>query len=669
MKQQNRQMQTANKRFKPTHFAVRMAMPMAVTVTTMTMTLIASLPNAYAELIQLGEETIHTQLISAEQLADVAYDPNAYELNKAKTSSLNGVASIRLLAEQNNPQVAIQLSNANIATEIERVGNQLIVKLIGATIDREHIASQINSQLANASNRMIAKIDVDKKNGNGLIFIEMDSDFDYQAYQANDSLQISIEPAQSGSLINQNSQPITNTYSYQGEPISMAFQDVPVRSVLDVLAQVTGLNIVSSDGVQGNMTLRLMNIPWDQVLDIILQSQNLVMQEHGNVLMIAPSDEIAEQLGRLRPLKTEYIRLHYAIANDVYQLIMQSQQHQQNQQSLKETLATGATSNQNRQITNSQTTSTQTTNTQTNAYSNQAISTSLLSNRGTVAVDKRTNTLIIKDTADSIANIRQLIEHIDIPVQQVMIEARIVSATDTFSKELGVNWGILSNNEDLLIGGSQQTLWDIRDYNASGSSSYDITRPDNLNVDLGIDNAAGSIAFGLLNLSDMMIDLELSAMQADGRGEVISTPKILTADKQTAKVVSGTQIPYQESAGDNTTATRFIEAALSLEVTPSITPDGKIGMQLHINNDSPRLMSSGVYAIDTNSIETNVIVKNGQTVVLGGVYRNAVSNGENKVPVLGDVPVVGNLFKQKVQSNQKEELLIFVTPKLVNVGM
>ena len=306
----------------------------------------------------------------------------------------------------------------------------------------------------------------------------------------------------------------------------------------------------------------------------------------------------------------------------------------------------------------------------------------LLSNRGTVTVDERTNTLIIKDVAASIENIHKLIGKIDIPVRQVMIEARIVSATDSFSKEIGVRWGILSNgaatNRNLLVGGSNQTLWDLKDFDVETTTvngqtvsypKYDISRPDNLNVDLGVANPAGSIAFGLLGISDFMLDLELSAMQADNRGEVISTPKILTADKQTAKVSSGTQIPYQEASASGATTTSFKEAALSLEATPNITPDGKIALQLNITNGTPIRSLDGQVAIAEDSVSTNVIVEDGQTIVLGGVFKNSKSNGVDKVPFLGDLPYIGRAFRRDVRNNSKEELLIFVTPKLINDGI
>ncbi|MGO2339318.1 MAG: type IV pilus secretin PilQ, partial [Psychrobacter sp.] len=288
---------------------------------------------------------------------------------------------------------------------------------------------------------------------------------------------------------------------------------------------------------------------------------------------------------------------------------------------------------------------------------------------------ERTNTLIIKDVAESIENIHNLIAKIDIPVRQVMIEARIVSASDSFSKEIGVSWGILSegraSNDSLLVGGSDQTLWDLRDFDTdddAGTFPYDITRPDNLNVDLGVSNPAGSIAFGLLGLSGYTLDLELSAMQADNRGEVISTPKILTADKQTAKISSGTQIGYQEASASGATTTSFIEAALSLEATPNITPDGKIGLNLNIKNGSPTIYNGDV-AISEDSISTNIIVEDGQTVVLGGVFKNITSDGVEKVPFLGDLPYVGRLFRNDTRSNEKQELLIFITTKLINDGV
>ncbi len=303
---------------------------------------------------------------------------------------------------------------------------------------------------------------------------------------------------------------------------------------------------------------------------------------------------------------------------------------------------------------------------------------SLLSPRGTVSVDPRTNTLIINDTSAKIDQIRQMIDLLDVSVKQVMIEARIVRATTDFTKEMGVKWGILSqgitNNNHLLVGGSDTTLWNLREPEKdddTGGWKYEIERPQNLNVDLGVTSAGASrIAFGLISLSDFMLDLELSALQADGYGEVISTPKVLTADKQNAKVASGTQIPYQSSEGGGVNAvstTEFIDATLSLDVTPSITPDGKVQMQLNITSDSPGAPTpTGQLTINKNAVNTNVLVDNGETVVLGGIFEQQTANSQTKVPFLGDIPYIGRLFRKDVKSDNKRELLIFVTPRIVN---
>ena len=507
----------------------------------------------------------------------------------------------------------------------------------------------------NINSGLVESIDTKNQGQNGTVTINMNGDYEYQAYQSGNQLNIGIRKPE---LLRE---PTLEEKVYSGEALSMEFQDVEIRSVLDILAQFTDMNIVASDSVAGNITLRLINVPWDQALDIILKSKNLGKRENGNVILIAPSTELAEQEAKelqaqqavesYAPLRTEYIRLSYAKAADVLTLISQGNG------------SSGGNSNLG------------------GTTSNVQDSNTLLSNRGTVTVDERTNTLIIKDVGESIENIRNLISKIDIPVRQVMIEARIVSASDSFSKEIGVRWGILSNgaanNRSLLVGGSDQTLWDLKDFDVQTTTvngqtvsypKYDISRPDNLNVDLGVANPAGSIAFGLLGLSDVMLDLELSALQADNRGEVISTPKILTADKQTAKVSSGTQIPYQEASASGATTTSFKEAALSLEATPNITADGKIGLQLVITNGTPTIINNQV-AIAEDSITTNVIVEDGQTIVLGGVFKNRTSNGVDKVPFLGDLPYIGRAFRRDVRNNSKEELLIFITPKLINDGI
>ncbi|WP_201593540.1 type IV pilus secretin PilQ [Psychrobacter sp. Pi2-51] len=565
----------------------------------------------------------------------------------SKQYSYDGLTAVNFSAGSNGGgNVSIALANEAIPVDVQRQGNKLVVRLTGSTVPRNLL------RRLNINSGLVSSIDTKNQGQNGVITINMTEDYEYQAYQSGNQLNVSISKPE---LLRE---PTLEERVYSGEALSMEFQDVEIRSVLDILAQFTDMNIVASDSVAGNITLRLINVPWDQALDIILKSKNLGKRENGNVILVAPSTELAEQEAReleaqqavesYAPLRTEYIRLSYAKAQDVLTLISQG---------------SGSSGGSN------------------TGNSNANDNNTLLSNRGTVTVDERTNTLIIKDVADSIENIHNLISKIDIPVRQVMIEARIVSATDSFSKEIGVRWGILSNgaanNRSLLVGGSNQTLADLKDFDIETTTvngqtvsypSYDISRPDNLNVDLGVANPAGSIAFGLLSMSDVMLDLELSALQADNRGEVISTPKILTADKQTAKVSSGTQIPYQEASASGATTTSFKEAALSLEATPNITPDGKIGLQLVITNGTPTIINNQV-AIAEDSISTNVIVEDGQTIVLGGVFKNRTTNEVSKVPFLGDLPYVGRAFRRDVRSNSKEELLIFVTPKLINDGV
>lgn len=602
-------------------------------------------------------KVVKTQAVATQAPADTMVvrvnpllSPQLAASQVSKQYSYDGLTAVNFTkGNDGGGNVSIALANEAIPVDVQRQGNKLVVRLTGSTVPRNLL------RRLNVNSGLVDSIDTKNQGQNGVITINVKEDFEYQAYQSGNQLNINIRKPE---LLRE---PTLEEKVYTGEALSMEFQDVEIRSVLDILAHFTEMNIVASDSVAGNITLRLINVPWDQALDIILKSKNLGKRENGNVILVAPSTELAEQEAReleaqqavesYAPLRTEYIRLSYAKAADVLTLISQGS---------GSTGSSGSNSN----IGNA----------------NSVDNNTLLSNRGTVTVDERTNTLIIKDVAESIENIHKLIGKIDIPVRQVMIEARIVSATDSFSKEIGVRWGILSNgaanNRNLLVGGSNQTLWDLKDFDVETTTvngqtvsypKYDISRPDNLNVDLGVANPAGRIAFGLLSMSDVMLDLELSALQADNRGEVISTPKILTADKQTAKVSSGTQIPYQEASASGATTTSFKEAALSLEATPNITPDGKIGLQLLITNGTPTIINNQV-AIAEDSISTNVIVEDGQTVVLGGVFKNRKSNGVDKVPFLGDLPYIGRAFRKDVRNNAKEELLIFVTPKLINDG-
>lgn len=546
-------------------------------------------------------------------------------------------------------QVVIDLLGSNTPVDVQQQGSKIVVRTLGNKIPA-HLARRLN---VNDFATPVSTIDAHNDGSNGVITIQSAGSYEYMAYQAEDKLTISLKrPVEKNSLKPRAAQ------SYTGKKISLDFQDIEVRRVLQLLADFTGVNMVAADTVQGNITLRLKDVPWDQALDIILKSKNLDKRRNGNVIWIAPVSELIKaeeeeakaiaQSVKLAPLQTEYIQLNYAKASDIEKLITDGKN------------ASNSRSGSN-----------------TNDPLGDSVG-SLLSPRGTVSVDPRTNTLIINDTSAKIDQIRQMIDLLDVSVKQVMIEARIVRATTDFTKEMGVKWGILSqgitNNNHLLVGGSDTTLWNLREPEKdddTGGWKYEIERPQNLNVDLGVTSAGASrIAFGLISLSDFMLDLELSALQADGYGEVISTPKILTADKQKAKVASGTQIPYQSSEGGGVNAvstTEFIDATLSLDVTPSITPDGKVQMQLNITSDSPGAATpTGQLTINKNAVNTNVLVDNGETVVLGGIFEQQTANSQTKVPFLGDIPYIGRLFRKDVKSENKRELLIFVTPRIVN---
>ena len=542
-------------------------------------------------------------------------------------------------------QVVIDLASGNTPVDVQQQGTKVIVRALGSKIPT-HLTRRLN---VNDFATPVSTVDAVNQNGSGVITIQTSDSYEYMAYQTDNKLTISLKrPEEKNPLRPKAAQ------HYTGKKISLDFQDIEVRRVLQLLADFTDINMVAADSVQGNITLRLKEVPWDQALDIVLKTKNLDKRRNGNVIWIAPVSELIKaeeeeakalaQSVKLAPIQTEYMQLSYAKAADIEKLITQ------NKGASSAGSNTGSTSGDDKE--------------------------SLLSSRGSISIDARTNTLIVNDTQPFIDKIRNMVDLLDVQVKQVMVEARIVRASTEFTKEIGVKWGILSqgitNNNNLLVGGSDTTLWDLRDPQESdlGGYTYDIQRPDNLNVDLGVANPAGRIAFGLISLSDFMLDLELSALQADGYGEVISTPKVLTADKQAAKVSSGTQIPYQSSEGGGANAvstTEFIDATLSLDVTPSITPDGKVQMLLNITSDTPgNPTPTGQLTINKNQISTNVLVDNGETVVLGGIFEQETRNGQTKVPFLGDIPYLGHLFRRDLKSDNKRELLIFVTPRIVN---
>lgn len=442
---------------------------------------------------------------------------------------------------------------------------------------------------------------------------------------------------------------------YTGEALTLNFQDIEVRAVLQLLAEISGLNVVVSDTVSGNVTLRLDSVPWDQALDIILTTKGLDMRQVGTVVLVAPAAEIAarekqeleakQDIQELAPLRLEFLQVNYAKAADLAVL-------------LTETAGRGAGSG---------------TGTRT-----------MLSERGNVSIDERTNTLLINDTAERIADIRRLVAALDIPVRQVLIESRIVVANDDFSRELGVRMGgtvVRENGNDGLItisgsGDGTDTIVSsgLSNLNTTGSA-FPVTLPgldDRYNVNLPVSEPAGRIGLAILG-SDYLVDLELSAAQAEGRGEIVSSPRVITANQKQALIEQGVEIPYQEASSSGATATQFKKAVLSLTVTPQITPDDRIIMDLEVTQDTvgqfvPSATGGQVPSIDTRRIITQVLVNDGETVVLGGIYETERRDAEDKVPLLGDIPGLGRLFKRNSSISNKRELLIFVTPKILREG-
>ncbi|MEQ1139310.1 type IV pilus secretin PilQ family protein [Acinetobacter seifertii] len=566
----------------------------------------------------------------------------------AATAQPQGVSNIGFQrGSQGEGLVVVDLLGSNTPVDVQQQGSKVVIRTLGTKIPT-HLARRLN---VNDFATPVSSIDAYNEKGAGVITIQSSGSYEYMAYQAENKLTISLKRPQDKSTSASYKAP-----SYSGNKLSLDFQDIEVRRVLQLLADFTGINMVAADSVQGNITLRLKDVPWDQALDIILKTKNLDKRRNGNVIWIAPVTELIKaeddeakalaQTIKLAPIQTDYIRLSYAKAIDVLKLIEDTRDGK------------GAVANRT-------------------ANSDSLALESLLSSRGSAVADSRTNTLIVNDTAQNIDKVRKMIELLDVQVKQVMVEARIVRASTSFTKELGVKWGILSqgitNNKNLLVGGSETTLWNLRDPKkdeTTGGYKYTIERPDNLNVDLGVSNPAGSIAFGLISMSDFMLDLELSALQADGYGEVISTPKVMTADKQTAKVATGQQVPYLTttiSGAGSAATTSFKDALLSLDVTPSITPDGKIQMKLDISKDSVAGEApNGELILNKNNINTNVLVDNGETVILGGVFEQTTTNTQTKVPFFGDIPLVGRLFRKDVKFDDKQELLIFVTPRIVN---
>lgn len=426
---------------------------------------------------------------------------------------------------------------------------------------------------------------------------------------------------------------------YTGEKLSLNFQNIEVRAVLQLIGDFTGLNIVASDTVQGNITLRLKNVPWDQALDIVLKAKGLGMRKSGNVVMIAPAEEIAarekaelearQQIEQLAPLYTEFFQVNYAKAAEIATLIQ--------------------------------------TKDEANA---------LLSDRGSVTVDDRTNTLMISDVRERLEDIQKVITRLDVPVRQVLIESRIVVANDNYSRSLGARFGVTNVNDvdgNLImnsgtIQGTDTMVSGVLDDGIVEIPTGSGGLTDRLNVNLPVAGSAGNLALAILG-SDYLVDLELSALQQEGKGEVVSNPRVITSNQKEALIEQGVEVPYQEATSSGATSTSFKKAVLSLSVTPQITPDDRVIMDLEVKKDNVGQVIGGIPTIDTREVTTQVLVNNGDTVVLGGVYEHNKTNTVEKVPLLGDIPLLGVLFRNTQKVDEKAELLIFVTPKILKESL
>ncbi len=559
--------------------------------------------------------------------------PNTTPLAAPDINSVTDIDFRR--GEQGEGRLILQLKNENTAMDIRRESGDLIVDLPGVDLPDQLKRKLDVMDFATPVNLIES---MQTRDGSRLV-LTTTGKFEHLAYQSGDKLVVEVKPVAERTT----AESTENEFGFEGEKLSLNFQNIEVRAVLQLLADFNGMNLVTSDTVTGNLTLRLKNVPWDQALDIILKTKGLGMRQNGNVMLIAPAAEIAarekqelearRQLVELEPLYSEIFEVNFAKATDMAEILT-------------------------------------TTQGQTTAGSSAG---GFLSDRGSVVVDQRTNSLLLRDTARNLADVRKLIEKLDIPVRQVLIESRIVIANNDFTKELGVRFG--SSAESGTLGaGTSGTLEGLQvpanNLDAVVPTNQAGLRGQDLNVNLPVANPAGTIALALAKLPlGAVLELELSAMQEEGKGEIISTPRVITSNQKQATIEQGTEIPYQEASSSGATSVSFKEALLKLDVTPQITPDDRIVMDLEVNKDEVGQTFLGVPSIDTRSVRTQVLVDNGETVVLGGIYEQTSTQSSTRVPFFGDLPYVGFLFKTNLNEDRQRELLVFVTPKIIKEGM
>lgn len=550
-----------------------------------------------------------------------------------------GVSNIDFRRGENGEgRVIVTLTDSNIPMDINEEFGKVVVKFLGSDLP-ESLRRTLDVLDFATPVKAVSSFEQD-----GTVRLEIEPvsrDFEHVSYQANNIFTIEFKPISKEDL----EEKIKDKFGYTGDRLSLNFQDIPVRAVLQLIADFTGLNVVVSDSVDGNLTLRLQNVPWDQALDIILKSKGLSKRESGNVMMIAPSEEIAAQekidleaaqaITELAPIRSAFFTINFAKVTELEPLFV-------------------------------------------GEVSEEGGSEGLLSPRGSVIIDERTNTLIVKDTDEVISEIRKILTELDVPVRQVMIASRIVIATDDFTRELGSRFGV-TRADTFGSDGFYDTSGTVQATDVITSSAVDNIQntgqpfpvdipfgtTDRFNVNLPTSGlAAGSIAFAILK-GNTLLDLELSALQAENQGEIISSPRVVTADRHEAHIEQGVEIPYLSATSSGATQVEFKKAVLSINVTPQITPDDRIIMDLQVNQDTVGEVFAGIPSIDTREVGTQVLVNNGDTIVLGGIYEQVTRDEVDKVPVLGDIPILGYLFKHTLESDEKAELLIFVTPKIL----
>ncbi|HCV79342.1 MAG TPA: type IV pilus secretin PilQ, partial [Pseudomonas sp.] len=531
---------------------------------------------------------------------------------------------------QGEGNVVIDLSETGINPDIQEQGGKIRLTFAGTQLPEELRVRLDVKDFATPVQFVNASAD----SSGASIVIEPTGTYDYLAYQTNNRLTLSVKPL----TTEEKEKRAADRFTYTGEKLSLNFQDIDVRSVLQLIADFTNLNLVASDTVQGNITLRLQNVPWDQALDLILKTKGLDKRQIGNVLLVAPADEIAarerqelesqKQIQQLAPLRRDLIQVNYAKAADIAKLFQS--------------------------VTSADKTADE---------------------RGSISVDERTNSIIAYQTQNRLDELRRIVSQLDIPVRQVMIEARLVEANVDYSKQLGVRWGGNASSGNFAVYGKDgATTVDSSTgqvYLPGSSTVGSFTSASGVAptpfVDMGVSGSTSGIGIGFM-VGGKMLDLQLSALQSSGNGEIISQPKVVTSDKETAKILRGTEIPYQEASSSGATSTSFKQAALSLEVTPQITPDNRIIMEVKVNKDAPDYQNAlnGVPPISKNEVNAKVLVSDGETIVLGGVFSNTQTKSTTKVPMLGDIPYVGRLFRRDSVTDSKVELLIFLTPRIMN---